>query len=242
MTAQARKRDRSREGVGKSEKSYIKHDLIRRVVGGQIGAYRLKNSGRIAIIDGNAGDGIGVELPQMDMFRANMSTTTAELATRIATDVGDAVVILCERKKDRRAALTYRFKDAIILSDNSRALDAIPSDCKYAVWISDPCGPKGHGVEAMRSLALSMRSDFVIAVNEGAIRRIASTESGLWKTQRDLYQPMIESPTYWSEQLCRVKLTRTPIINGAQNFKYRIFVAANVLSDASKRRPFEVVL
>lgn len=236
------KRDRTREGIGKSERSHIKHNLIKRVVGGQIGAYRLKNKGRIVIIDGNAGDGQGVDLPQIDLFDSNRSITTAELAVRIAEDVGNAEVILCDRNKERRTSLSGRFADVTILKDNALASDAIPPDCHYAIWISDPCGPAGHGVEAMRAVADRLRSDFVIAVNEGSIRRIAGTDSELWSTSRERYAQMIESPRWWADRLGRERLTRTPIINGASNFKYRIIVAANVLSDAARRKPFEEVL
>lgn len=246
-----RKRDRSRDGVGKSERSYIKHDIIKRVVGGQASAYRLKNPGTIAIIDGNAGDGLGVERPQLDMFGPNRSTTTAELAMRIADDIGNAVVILCEKLDDRRAALRSRFRDAIILDDNAKAMSAIPSNCKYAVWISDPCGPSDHGVDAMREVASAMRSDFVIAFNEGWISSRCAGLTGecenevarrASRTMRDRYLPMIETPTWWADQLRRERLARTPIINGAQNFRYRVIVAANVLSDSARRRPFEEVL
>ncbi len=235
------KRDRSREGAGKSDRSHIKHDLIRRAVGGQIGAYRLKKTGRVAIIDGNAGDGLGVNRPQLDFFSDNMSMTTADVATQVAAKVGNAVVILCESDKLRRDAIALRFPDAIILRDNAHAPGSIPSDCEYAVWISDPCGPAGHGVDAMQEVARSIRSDFVVAMNEGAIVRIAGTESDLWKTARDRYAPMIESPTWWADELGRRRMSRTPIINGAANFKYRVLVVADYLADSALRRPFEEI-
>lgn len=241
MIVAKQKRDRSREGIGKSERSYIKHDLIRKVAGGQIAAYRIKNNGRIAIVDGNAGDGIGVDLPQADFFCQNMSTTTADIATRLAASACDATVILCEKDKRKRAALTYRFSKAVVISDNANAIDAIPSDCGYVLWISDPCGPAGHGVEAMASLAKSIRSDFIIASNEGAVKRIAATKDEKWGTARERYQPMIDSETYWTETLCRRRLSMTDVIPGARNFRYRIIVAANHLSDAATRLPFKEV-
>lgn len=235
-------RDRSREGAIKSDRSHIKHDLIRRVVGGQLGAWRLRNKGQIAIIDANAGDGLGVEMPQLDLFEDVHSTTTAELAVLIGERDLCARVILCERDKQRRIALADAFPGTIIVSDNASALDALPPGCEFAVWISDPCGPAGHGLDAMKKFARSIRSDFVIAFNEGAVRRIASTVDDIWLTSRERYRPMIESETYWADALARRRLARTPLIQGARNFRYRVLVAANFLSNSALRRPFEIVL
>lgn len=242
-------RNRSKEGgVGRTDKSHEKHDLVRRAMGGQIGAYRIRNKGLIAYVDGNAGDGEGVEQPQADLFRSNASITTAELVTRAAEKDGNAVAILCERNRGRRAVLKARFPNAIIIGNNSKVLDALPSKCQHIVFVSDPNGPGGHGKEAMREIAMSISSDFVIVFNEQPFARMfGETKSSdpkiqkAFQTMTERYPPEMLEATFWADWLGRKSLASTPLFIASQSFHYRVIVAANVLSDALNRSPFKVI-
>jgi hypothetical protein len=243
LFASRRKRDRSREGAGKSERSHIKHDIARKAVGAQIAAFRIRNNGRILLIDGNAGDGYGVERPQADLFGENPSCATAEMLVELAERDGNADVVLCEADKEKRSELAVRFPQAVIVGDHANAPHVADSRYVYALWLSDPCGPSAHGVPHMRLLADRIRSDFVVIFNEGwIITRLAGTVSDKWKEARERYLPMV-CPEWWTDALDRRHLARTSkIINGATNFKYRVLVISNFLSDGVKRKPmFEVV-
>jgi hypothetical protein len=194
------------------------------------------------LIDGNAGDGHGVEQPQTDLFGDNPSCPTAEMLLEFAVNDGNADVVLCEADAERRAELAARFPEAVIVRDHALAPEYV-RDHVYALWLSDPCGPSGHGVDHMRAIADRVRSDFVIAFNEGWITtRLQGTTSGRWQTSRERYLPMSE-PFWWTRHLNRRRLARTRhIIHGAANFRYRVLVVANYLAQGATREPFEEVV
>lgn len=242
-------RNRDREGAIKSKNSFVKHDLITKAVKAQIAAYRNRHDGRIALIDGNAGDGEGVFIPEEGFFafypglvEPLSSSPTAELLMQIAEEDRNADVILCERDPQRRAQLTQRFPLAQIISNNAQACECISSQVRWALWVSDPCGPSGHGHEAMASLAKRVPIDFVIALNEGWINgRLRGTEtSSRWALARERYLPMA-NPQWWRQLLCRKYVARThKLIRIAPNFRCRIMVVADYLSQGVRRK-FEVI-
>jgi hypothetical protein len=212
-------------------------------VGAQIAAFRVRNNGRILLIDGNAGDGHGVEKPQADLFGDNPSCATAEMLVEMAERDGNADALLCEADKGKRAELASRFPRAIVIGDHAGAPQFATSEYVYAIWLSDPCGPSAHGVPHMRILADRIRSDFVVILNEGWITtRLAGTDDDRWKIARERYLPMA-SPDWWVEALNRKHLSRTSrIINGAANFNYRVLIISNFLSQGVSRQPlFEVI-
>lgn len=236
-------RDRSREGAGKSERSWLKHKLVRQAVGAQLAAFRIKHKGRILLIDGNAGDGHGVELPQSDLFGDNPSCATAEMMAGFAAKDGDADVVLCEADATKRAALAQAFPEAVVLADHADAPSVLRREHIFAIWLSDPCGPSAHGVAHMRSIADRVRSDFVVVFNEGwIVSRCSNTKSAHWAPHRAKYMPMVP-PQWWADALGRAHVARTKaIINGAPNFRYRVLTISDHLTQGAMREPFEVAL
>jgi hypothetical protein len=243
-------RDRSREGgVGRSENTYVKHALIHAAVKGQLASFRIKNpTKRILLIDGNAGDGAGVPLPQLDIFGASLSAATPALLTDLAGKY-DAEVLLCEKDKATREKLAANFPNTRIISDHAGAPDCV-GGYDYAIWISDPNGPSGQGVDHMRCLSDRMKSDFVIAFNE---RFVASIRNKIpnsddpaiiraFEANNARYGQMTD-PRWWASQLNRRRLAWTSAVHSISNrFGCRVLTVANFLSDGAARKPFEVVI
>lgn len=239
----AKPRNRRREGAGKSESSHIKQRFARKAVRSQVFAYRRANPlHRIVLIDGNAGDGVGVPIPQFDLFEGEIvSHPTPEILTQIANRLVGVDVILCERKKDRREELKARFPHAIILSDNKDALAHIRADHCYALWLSDPNGPSTHGVETMRALADNprIRSDFVVIFNEGSAIRMGATDDPLWEKHRERY-PQMAAPLWWAEKLRKNSVAYSKLIGQSANFRFRLLIVANHLGDVARGKDFTV--
>jgi len=248
------KRNRSRENAGKSDTSWIKHKLIQQAANGQINAYRVRHStARIAIIDANAGDGEGVPRPQCDLFEdgPSISIPTPALAASLAVEHGGDVY-LCEKDADKRRDLRSRFPSAVILDDHAD-VPARLAGYEYVVVISDPCGPSGHGIDHLQSIARHIKyADFVVVFNEGWLRgRLAGVKPAshpdedtpsrrAWQTTQRIYTPMID-PCWWMTTLGRRHIARTCLVRASANFQYRVLVVANYLSHAVQRRPFEVI-
>jgi hypothetical protein len=234
-------RSRDREKAGKSEHSWIKHGMLDKIATSQIAAFRFKFPDRSAmLIDGNAGDGEGVDKNQRDFFKGEIqSKPTAELLCDLADTFG-ADVCLCERKQYKREKLSRLFPNRMILEDHARAPSLIVHD--YTLWVSDPNGPKDHGVEHMAAVARRVQfSDFVIVLNEGALGRIGSTEDALWQVSRERYLWMLE-PAEWLQRIPKKFLARTPVIRQSSNFHYRLMVISNYLTDAVHRlRHVEII-
>jgi hypothetical protein len=47
-------------------------------------------------------------------------------------------------------------------------------------------------------------------------------------------------PDWWLARFPGKHMSRTPVINGSANFRYRVMVIARFLSEAAKRKPFQV--
>src|SRR5215471_920210 len=167
---------RNREREGKSARSWIKHEFIAKVAGSYIAAYRVSHPrDRVILIDGNAGDGQGVPR-NPDLFdRAEYSRPSPEIVTALAEDVGNADVLLCEKDKHKRKQLYARFPKAMIVATHDEVVPNILPEHRYALWISDPCGPAGHGIDHMRAVSKRVRCDFVVVFNEGIIGRFNGT-------------------------------------------------------------------
>jgi len=246
------KRNRGREDAGKSERSWIKHDLLQKAANGQINAYRVGHSkARIAIIDANAGDGKGVPCPQSDLFEdVSVSIPTATLTVGLGVAHGGDV-FLCEKHAGKRKELTTRFPRANILK-NHADVPALLEDYDYTLVLSDPCGPGGHGIEHLVKIARKVRhADFIIVFNECFITRVDGVRSPssfeedtpqrrAWQKAQQLYAPMIE-PKWWAMTLGRRRIARTCLVRASNNFQYRVLVVANYLSHPVQRRPFEVI-
>lgn len=171
-------RNRDREDAGKSKRSHRKHTLLSSAVGGQVSAFRAKHHGRILLIDGNAGDGEGVQQDQLDMFGENPSCATAEYLVKLAKGMQDVDVLLCEVDRNKRIELAAKFPSAKIIVNHNTAPNYVTRDHIYVLWLSDPCGPAEQGIEPMASVASMIRSDFVLTFNEGFLHRLAGTKEG----------------------------------------------------------------
>ena len=234
--APPKRRNRAREGAGRSDKSYIKQGLIRRAVYAQAFAYRHTHQGAsMVFIDGNAGDGEGVPLPQLDLFGDDLSRPTPLILTDLASKVG-ASVLLCEKDRAKHAQLKTRFPQAQIIGNNAEAPSYVPADCTYVLWLSDPCGQSGHGPDAMREIAArSRQSDFVIVQNLTAHRRYAGTKDHpLWEVARTRYLPM-NDPSYWASLLNKRGVAIGDTIKQSAGFHFRLWVVANYLADHISR-------
>lgn len=244
------RRNRDREGAGKSDASWKKHDLIKRLASGQAKAFRTKRSGRILIIDMHAGDGVGVDELQLDLFGGNPSCATAELALRLAADVGNADVVLCEKDRNKRALLEEQFPDAKIIGDHARAAELIRNDHVWSLVINDPNGYSKHGIEHMRTIARRVPSDFIIIFNEGALKRLLGmNDDAVYDNafpesvrQKKVEYEWMMQPVEWMQRIGRRRMVRSEkLIKASSNFHYRVMLVADYLTDAAKRRPFEEV-
>jgi hypothetical protein len=244
-------RRRDKEGRGKSDHSWIKHGMAAKAAGAQVGAYRYRfPDANMILIDGNAGDGSGVETPQFDLFDdPQQSKPTPYMLAELAAEHGCALC-LCERERKKRWLLQEQFPAATIVASQFEAAKlATQSDYDYALWVSDPNGYSGHGVEHMRRLTMPtpgrvqriMRSDFVIIFNLHAINRVVGArDKPNWQTHQK-YVPMI-NPAWWLQQLPKRYLARTPLIKQSSNFHFRLLVATDFLTDGVKRmRNIEII-
>ena len=233
------KRTRDREGAGKSDNSYIKEDAIYRHARSQANAYRVTHpNDRVALIDGNAGDGRGTILPQADLFDGpKKSATTPKTLEVIAEDIGgNCDLILSESSHTKRIALRQLFPTAFTVDSHDKAPDLLCIEHRYALWLSDPCGYSEHGVTAMRRVALrpDFRSDFIIVFNEGSLCRLKGTKSPKWDPHREFYLPMLD-PSWWAKTLQKRWVARTRLIKQSAGFCFRLLIVADFLGDVAKR-------
>lgn len=166
-------RKRHRDGTGKGQFSWRKHEMIREVAQAQISVLNLDGK-KGAIIDMHAGDGEGVDLPQADLFMTPVSQSTPYLAVELShkcTPRSD--VILCERNRQHRALLTERFgTQAQILANHVELLNQSLQKYQWVFVLNDPCGPSAHGIPILQAIvARHRRADLLIMVNEGSIAR-----------------------------------------------------------------------
>ena len=234
-------KDRGRQGGQaikmRSGHSWVKHGLLGVAVHGQLGAYRrLHPTARVLLIDGNAGDGLGVEVEQGQPA----SRPTPQMLIDLAKSIGNADVCLCELARKKRKVLWRRYPGVPIVGDNSEALSAVRTYHEHAFWLSDPCGPKGHCVASMRALDKLVPCDFIVAFNEGPLIRMQGTHSH-WEKHLQRYGAMLE-PKWWLDQLGKRYMARSRIISASKNFRFRLLVVADVLADAAWREPFTEII
>ena len=228
---------------GKTPNSWLKHDYANRLVHSQVYAYRANHShNRILLIDGNAGDGLGAPRPQYDLFNGEqLSQTTSQVLCGISRRVGNCDVVLCDKDREKREQLMTHFPRVPIVERHSDIISFVNGH-KYVLWLSDPCGPRGHGPEYMAQVArLAPLSDFVIMFNEGAVRRIMGTQSSCWQTSRENYGPLLE-PRWWLHKLNKRFFVRTDrVIQASSGFRYRVLLVSNFIADQVKRGGFEII-
>lgn len=261
-----KKRKRFKGNVGRSDVTHIKHQLIETVVSAHVAVLVKKFGTNGTILDMNAGDGEGTEKPQMDLFGDNPSCTTAELTARTAEKVG-AQAILCEKNAKQREILKRRFPYAMTISNHKNAVGHIVENCKWIVVISDPNGPKDHGIEIMQQISLTIpQSDFIVVFNENSTGRILGVKD--WSEETEIndskhnnssqinglrkkkicYQWMMNADrsmpnfTGWRVKLGKNRISSTNLIKASRGFHYRIMVISNFLTDAATRGRFREVI
>lgn len=171
-------------GVGRSRATSLKHHLIKRLAEGQSAlafASILARGGRAAIIDMHAGDGKGVEADQGELFYKSESRATPVIAAAVAEMLRNRGVpcdlIFCERSKKAREKLwpLAEKHQAIVVRGHKEI------KTKGYVWglvFNDPNGPADHGDDVLARIASDIpRADFILVVNEGAIREILSVKN-----------------------------------------------------------------
>lgn len=172
MSLSAAPRRREKDGAGKGEESYRKHFLIRHILGPQIAILAMKFGRGGLIIDMHAGDGEGVETPQMDCFGIDLSNGTAEMAVQLAKK-WDANVVLCESKQEKRKKLMEIFPGIPILTTHNRIPKEVRIDeYPWVVVLNDPNGHSRHGLDVLDHISRANRiSDFIVCVNERSLKR-----------------------------------------------------------------------
>lgn len=245
-------RRKGNRGAGCTRFSWVKHGLAYKIVVSQMMAYRVSHpDDRILLVDGNAGDGVGVpELKdQNDLFgHQTTSRPTAQMMVELANDDGNADVVLCEKDQKKRASLMHLFRDVIVLENHSEAIRHIRPVHKYAIWLSDPCGASHHGVDHMVAFDRKLRGnrlpcDFVVIFNEQFMDRLSGVHKPNkgWQTSKKLYLPM-DDPQWWLQQTNKSVMARTVRFDGGPSFKYRVMLLSNYLGRAAQCRPFVEVI
>jgi len=190
------RRSRVRDGAGKGPLSYRKHHLFHVLAAAQVATLNLisdrADRPRGCLFDMHAADGMGGPTPQGDLFDENLSQSTAALCLWLADRCSPAPhIVLCERNREKRAALTARFgdlPDLHILSNNNQISELLPAlgDLGWTFTLNDPCGHSGHNLEMMCAInRCCSRSDFGVSVNVGSVQRHCSV--GATGTDDHLY-------------------------------------------------------
>jgi len=167
-----------------------------------------------------------------------LSRSSSALAVALAGESGRA--ILCERHRDRRSQLAARFPSALVLADHAEAIHHL-GGLQYALVLSDPCGPAGHGVEHLEAISREIRSDFVIVCNLKFIHRFCRSDAPNLAQHRRNFGWM-DDPKAWRERLGRRFVSATPVRYGSKNFMFQVLVVANYLTTPARTKPFEEIL
>jgi hypothetical protein len=232
---------RRRDGAGKSDKSYRKHELVGSLARAQAAVLRLSRREGV-IIDMHAGDGVGVATEQEHLFGENESMASA----RLALGLGEkclADVVLCETKADRREQLRP-LMDAwphtrLLRSNRELASKVDYGPYRWALVLNDPNGHSKHSVEAMQAIAASVPvSDFIVCLNEGSLKRHLGVEDdgdGLGDNARlvrsvreskERYAWMLEHKN-WASLLGKRTLVKSRICPGSAAFRCRVMLLTN---------------
>lgn len=215
--------------------------MLMQAIQGQVMKYIVTHrKHRILGIDGNAGDGHGVLKQQLDWVRPNISPTTADIFNRLRGKYPENFdAVLCEKDRKRREALERRYPGLPIVGNNAEALNLVRKDHDFGLWSSDPTAAAGHNIDAMIEFSERLRSDFVVVVNYNWLNRFMNkTHPRLAPHQKYAW---MSDPIGWADKLGRRHVWQTPLYAMSAGFHYRVLVIANHISDAAKRRPFEVV-
>jgi hypothetical protein len=238
---------KGRRGAGFSDFSGVKHAVAYKITASQLAAYRVKHPrDRIMLIDGNAGSGVGVpDKDQGNLFGPTFSRPTSQMMVELARADGHCDVILCEAERKRRASLMRLFPGVIVLEDHAQAVSYVRrGEHRYAIWMSDPCGAAGHGVEHWVAVNRLVLCDFVVVFNEFFVmKRLAGVKKPNigWDRSKELYGWMAWDQE-WLRRTGKRYLAKTVLFDGGPNFKFRVMVLANYLARAARSHPFIEVI
>lgn len=226
----------AKDGAGKSAASYEKHRAIRLLAQQRMAIFRMKYwHAPGVIIDMHAGDGVGVPIPELDLFEPPTSEATAELAVRLAGQHPCCGVILCEKKPERRAALAARFGRAVIIGNNAMLLDQGLRRFSWGIIMIDPTGPADAALEIAAHVSSCIRvSDFITTINAGAIKRclgLGDEVPGAAKAHA--YADQLD-PLTWCVKLSKREFAWSKRTVGANGFIAHIALFTNMLGNISK--------
>lgn len=220
---------------------------------GQAYSYHVKHPQQPwLLVDMHAGDGMGVPNPQFDLFQTNHSMSTPAMAIKLAQNIGNGTVILCEKQQDLRAKLSTAYPTAHMCGNNTHVLPMILPHHTWALIINDPNGYAGHSIATMQQIAGTIASDFVIVFNEGALERLCGMNDSIdWshmlhgtfisniRNAKKQYAWMLE-PQNWGKKLTRRYVARSIRKNASSGFRYRILVVSNFLSQVIRSPQWEI--
>lgn len=245
-------RKRQRDNAGFSPNSWKKHRLMRCAAQGQAYAYRHTHpTTRCLIVDMHAGSGEGIEMPQLDFFETKRSFASATLAVQLASALGNSEVILCELLRRERQLLAQRFPGVTILPDHTEVPNLIRPTHQWALVLNDPCGYASHGITTMETIASLVKTDWIVAFNEGGLYRLLSMEPHVEGTEnpfvasvrqaRTKYAWMAE-PRAWAQRLGARHMAQSRLIPGSAAFRYRMLVLSHTLSQTLRPPTWEHVV
>jgi hypothetical protein len=232
---------------GKTDRSFIKHEHLWDIAYSQAYAYHVMHpQARMIGIDTHAGDGEGVEVPQMHLFAATPSPSTPNILIDIAKKLEFRQVVLCEKNRDRRDHLEKQVSSITsvpitVVGDNADVSALDFSGYDWALQIMDPCGYAQYN----KLSPLPIPADYVLTFNDGALNRLLSMTDGPVTTDNEWTQRVREmKPVYewmeslreWSLRLKRRYAARSELIAQSPEFRFRILVIANGLGDYIRRR------
>jgi hypothetical protein len=153
-----------------------------------------------------------------------------------------ATLCLCERNGLKRLSLARSFPGATIVATHAEAAALALTGFNHVLWLSDPCGYAGHGVEHMRAVAMRIpRSDFVIVFNALALDRVVGAKHSPYWAPHQKYAPM-RLPAWWLAQIPKRFLARTPVIKQSAGFHFRMLVVSDFMTDGVRRlRNIEII-
>lgn len=190
-------------------------------------------------------------MPQLELFGSPPTWPTPFLAMRLAQDIGNTDVILCEADRRARDALAERFPAARLLPDYAQVPGALQGNYRWALVINDPCGHGHHGIDMLEQLTPHMRLDTIVVFNEASYRRhMGVNEQGKLtdnprvaasRAAREKYLWMAE-PKNWASKLGARQMARSMPLKGSPGFHYRIFVLSHTLSQTLRHPTWERIL
>lgn len=239
---QTKSERRNGGGLGKSERSYCKHEWVDKLIRRQIPVLIKRGTG--VIIDMHAGDGCETQHPQPDLFAGGSLKTTAAISVAAGMRYG-VKVILCESNKKRRGNLTTLYGNyATVIGDHRLLMDmeSLLSTSPWLIAINDPNGHGNHGIETLLFLANCIPcSDFIIVVNRRSIQRCLGLTNPNHPNLnvRNAYQSGVDhrwmlDPNQWKLHLGKRQVLATEPLRLSRAMEAQILLVSNWIAGYGK--------